>query len=337
MTGIIATVGKVIASKDEISKLTKIKVVNYLVNYGLKYDSFKYICLLHEIKKGTQERLNVFLELPGSRCRHVKAIGEIAEDKTYMLYDECADTQGEKNYMVMSGLYDIIDDLVVGEKIYYEDGLSIFSIKQIDKNKKRLCISCDKACDASSMISEGSAVSFDGLDKSYKVVRQNDKDFLRQLQTAKMIPDYIVLSFCKNKSDVEMARKEIETIFGQSVKILAKIQNRSSVENIDEIIDCTEGVVVERGDLIYTLEDFRLPCIQRMIIEKAKQKEKISIVASGFMSEFSRTSIMSRSEQSDVYRLKEEHGDYLLLTKETGKAPHALATVDAIQKILNVG
>lgn len=337
MTEIIVTVGQMIASESEISKLLKRKVTNYWVNFGLMKNSFGYICLLHKMKKASQVPLNIYLELPGSRCRHIKKIGDIKEDKTYMLYDGNAKRDGEQNYMLMSGLQDIMDDLVIGEKIYYEDGLCICSIKQIDKNRKRLLISCDISCDANSMISEGSAVSFNGFDKSYEVLRDEDRNFLKRMQKDNMLPDFFVVSFCKNKDDVIKARNEITTILGCDIKLLAKIQNQSSVKNIDEIINSTEGVVIERGDLLYVLDDYQLPYIQHMIIEKTKQEKKIAIVASGFMSEFSRTSIMNRSEQSDVYRLKEECGDFLLLTKETGKAPHAFATIDAIQKILELG
>lgn len=334
MTEIIATVGQMIASETEINKFLEKKVTNYWINYGLKRNSFVYISLLNKIKMKSQVPLAMYLELPGSRCRHVKQIGEILEDNIYMLYDENAKRNGEKNCMIMSGLCDIIDDLEIGEKIYYEDGLCICSIRQIDKEKKRVLISCDISCDAS-MISEGTAVSFNGVDKSYEVIRQKDKDFLEKLRKERIVPDFFVVSFCRDRNDVKTAKNKIAAIFNQDIRLLVKIQSRLSVENIDEIIDCAEGIVVERGDLIYTLnKDYYLPCVQRMIIEKAKEAKKISIVASGFMSEFSRTSIMNRSEQSDVYRLKEEGADYLLLTKETGKAPHAFATINAIQNIL---
>lgn len=337
MTEIIVTVGQMIASEKEISRLLEKKVINYWVNYGLKKNSFEYIRLLHKMREKSQKPLDIYLELPGSRCRHIKKMGEIKEDETYMLYDENAKRDGEKNYMVISGLQNIMDDLVIGEKIYYEDGLCICSIKEIDKSRKRLCISCDISCDANSMISEGSAVSFDGFDKSYEVLRDEDRNFLRRIQKDNMFPDFFVVSFCKNKDDVKKARDEITAILDSDIKLLAKIQNRSSIENIDEIITCTEGVVIERGDLLYVLDDYQLPYIQDTIIKKAKQEKRLVIVASGFMSEFSRTSIINRSEQSDVYRLKEECGDFVLLTKETGKAPHAFATIDAVQKILGLG
>lgn len=334
MTRIIATVGQMIASEKEINKLLKKNVYDYWINYGLKKNSFEYLRLLNKIKKENMDSLSIYLELPSSRCRHVMKIGEIKEDKVYTLYDINAQKDIEENYMIMSGLSEIMDDLAVGEKIYYEDGICICCIKEIDKMKGRLRISCDISCNANCIISEGSAVSFNGKDKNYEIFRKEDRNFLTKLKESKIIPDYFVVSFCKNGREIEKVRNEISETLNQDINLLAKIQNKMSVQNINDIIINTEGVVIERGDLIYALEDYQLPCVQKMIIDKARSEKRISIVASGFMSEFSKTSIMNRSEQSDVYRLKEECCDFLLLTKETGKAPHALATVDIIQKIL---
>lgn len=335
MTKIIATVGPAIASKEEISKMIKRGVNDFWVNYGLKKDSSKYINMLYTMKMGIHPLLKIYLELPASRCRHIKEVGEINEDCVYKIYDETVVNKKEKNYLIMSNLSPIMNDLEVGEKIFYEDGLCICSIKEIDTVRKEyIIVSCDKAySDSEGKITEGSAVSFDGVDKKYEILRNKDREFIKYLKQNEIIPDFFALSFCKNRVDVENTKNEIEEILQQNIKVLTKIQNKSSVEYANEIIDCSEGVVIERGDLIYALKDYQLPETQNCILKKAKQCGKLSIVSSGFMSEYSKTSIINRAEQSDVYRLKEEKGDFLLLTRETGKAPHALATVDAIQKI----
>lgn len=336
MSGIIATVGPSIATENNINILLKKKVVDFWVNYGLQKNSFNYLSLLNKVREKKHIPLNIYLELPGSRCRHGKKKGELLEDETYFIYDKNENIDdNDEHYMVMSGLGEIINEFEIGEKIYYEDGLVIFSIKNIDIEKKRLTVICN-LYSKNSVITEGSAVSFDGIEKSYEVIRNEDRVFLKNIKEAKMIPDFIAVSFCKNDSDVKNVRNEIENILEKNIKLLVKIQNHSSVKNIEKIISCADGIVIERGDLIYVLND-QLPFVQQTIIEKARYEKKTVIVASGFMSEFSRTSTINRSEQSDVYRLQEEGGDFLLLTKETGKAPHAVATIDEINKILSSG
>lgn len=337
MTGIIVTVGPMIATEKEINIILSKHVSNFWINYGLKKDSLKYLRQLNAVREKKQIPLYIYLELPGSRCRHSKIKGSFIEDETLFIYDENDNIEDiDKHYMTMSGLRKVIDEFQIGEKIYYEDGLYIFSIKKIDVEKKRLEVSCDLCCKDKCIITEGSAVSFDGTEKNYEVIRDIDRSFLKKIKEEKMIPDFIAVSFCKNSNDVENVKKEIENILGKKIKLLVKIQNYSAVKNIKEIISCADGIVIERGDLIYVLND-QLPYMQQTIIEMARQENKTVIVASGFMSEFSRTSTINRSEQSDVYRLKEERGDFLLLTKETGKAPHALATIDEINKILSSG
>lgn len=337
MTNIIATVGPAIARESELNKLIKKNVMDYWVNYGLKKNSHQYVQLICKLRDEKKIPLRFYFELPSNRCRHIRQHGKIKEDQTYKLYDEHVKDMHEENYLVMGGLANIMSNLEVGEKIIYEDGLCIVSIKELDTFEKGyISVTCDKACgNFNGGITEGSAVSFDGADKEFELIREKDIYFLEQLYQENLIPDFFAISFCKNGNDVQEVRCKIEEILHRKIKVLTKIQSKCAVECIDEIIEFSDGVVVERGDLIYALqEDSYLPQIQRMILEKAKRKKKIAIVSSGFMSEYSKTSIMNRAEQSDVYRVCEEGGDFLLLTRETGKAPHAIATVDAIQKIL---
>ena len=108
--------------------------------------------------------------------------GNFLEDGTYFIYDENDNIDdNDEHYMTMSGLNKIINEFKIGEKIYYEDGLYIFSVKNIDVEKKRLNVSCDLCCKERCIITEGSAVSFDGDEKKFEIIRDVDRSFLKKL------------------------------------------------------------------------------------------------------------------------------------------------------------
>lgn len=335
MPRIIATVGPMIAQEKELNKLIARGVNDYWVDNGLK-QSFRYMRLLNKYKSTKPNSITVYLDLPSSRCRHVKLSGEIIDDRAYTIFDEKSSISKEDDYLVMSGLQDIITHLHVGEKIYYEDGLCVFSIREINVEKSMIIAVCDKMFEKEkqSTIRVNSSISFDGEDKPYSVLRKSDLEFLTKCRDNNIKPDYIALSFCKNENDIIQAISQIRLIF-EDVLFLVKIQTREAIHRIDSIIDNSDGIVIERGDLIYLLQDFSLPFIQKLIIDKAHNSKKKSVVANGFMSEYARASLLSRAEQSDVYRLLEEGADYILLTKETGMLDHPIATIDAINMIFN--
>lgn len=331
-TNVIATLGPMIASEEEIFTLINKGVTDFWIDYGLKNADI-YIRLLKNIMN--KQQINLYLDFPSSRCCHLQSKGEIVVDHEYDLYDESDVINKDENYLTMRGLRAVLPNLEIGEKIYYNDKLYIFGIREIDEKNNRLVVSCEKMNDSTSVDSNTSNwISFDGMDKKYDILRNIDREILLRLKKKNILPDYIALSFCKDQNDVVSTRREIQGIFGKDIKILVKLQNRSSVNHIDEIITCSEGIVIDREDLVYAIEAYRLPEIQQIIIKKAKEKKKKSILCGSYMSEFSKTLNVNTAEQSDVYRVKEEGGDFILLTKETSYASHAIATVEEIYRII---
>ena len=140
---------------------------------------------------------------------------------------------------------------------------------------------------------------------------------------AKHACDYLALSFVNSREDVIEARKIIDESGGDAL-IISKIESHRSIENIDEIIDVSDGIMVARGDLGVDVPMEELPILQKNIIEKCRQNAKFAIVATEMLASMSDNSRPTRAEVSDVANAILDGTDCVMLSGETtiGKYPY---------------
>lgn len=146
--------------------------------------------------------------------------------------------------------------------------------------------------------------------------------------------DFIAHSFVRRADDV----KEIQKILDQHhspIKIISKIENQEGIDNIDEIIDASYGIMVARGDLGIEIPAERIPAIQSMIIKKCIKAHKPVIVATQMLHSMINNPRPTRAEVSDIANAVNQHTDALMLSGETayGKYPlEAIATMSRIAR-----
>jgi len=144
--------------------------------------------------------------------------------------------------------------------------------------------------------------------------------------------DYLALSFVNRKEDVIEARKIIEEAGGDSC-IISKIESSVGIENIDEIIDVSDGIMVARGDLGVEVPLEKLPALQKSIITKCRQKGKFAIVATEMLASMYENPRPSRAEVSDVANAVLDGTDCVMLSGETTIGKHPIAAVAIMSKI----
>ena len=134
--------------------------------------------------------------------------------------------------------------------------------------------------------------------------------------------DYLALSFVTKKEDVEAARKIVEKSNGDA-RIISKIESRMGIENIDEIIDASDGIMVARGDLGVEVPMEELPIIQKEIIRKCRENGKFAIVATEMLASMYENPRPTRAEVTDIANAVLDCTDCVMLSGETtvGKYP----------------
>jgi pyruvate kinase len=144
--------------------------------------------------------------------------------------------------------------------------------------------------------------------------------------------DYIAQSFVRNKEDVLEVRK----ILGEDskCKIIAKIENKKAIENIDEILDVCDGIMIARGDLGVSLPIYQVPVVQKMLIRKAKQKNRFVITATQMLESMTENVMPTRAEVSDVANAVFDGTDFVMLSAETSVGKYPVETVRMMNEIL---
>ena len=141
--------------------------------------------------------------------------------------------------------------------------------------------------------------------------------------------DFIAHSFVRNRSDV-IAVQRILDEQDSSIKIIAKIENQSGVDNIDEILDVAYGVMVARGDLAIEIPFARVPRIQKMLINKCIEKRKPVIIATQMLHSMIEEPRPTRAEVNDVASAIYNQADAMMLSGETAIGDFPVEAVKAM-------
>jgi pyruvate kinase len=143
--------------------------------------------------------------------------------------------------------------------------------------------------------------------------------------------DYLAVSFSETKNDI----KKYKNILGSKVKIIAKIESKKGVDNIDELIDCADGIMVARGDLGDHIHIEDVPIFQKLIIKKCNEKNRFVITATEMLLSMSENTTPERAEASDVANAVLDGSNALMLSEETSIGKHPVLAVKTMSKIIS--
>lgn len=144
--------------------------------------------------------------------------------------------------------------------------------------------------------------------------------------------DFLALSFVSTKEDVQEARKIIDEV-GSDIKVIAKIESATGINNIDEILDVVDGVMVARGDLGEEVAISLLPVYQKLIIRKAREHGKFCIVATEMLESMKKNSRPTRAEVTDVANAVLDGTDAIMLSGETTTGSYPTSAVKYMSSI----
>lgn len=146
--------------------------------------------------------------------------------------------------------------------------------------------------------------------------------------------DFLSCSSIKTKSDVEKYKDLAFNYSNGLVKVISRIENIDSVNNIDEIVDLSDGIIISRGQLSVTVPVEQIPFIQKDIIKKCNRKNKLVMVSTQILSSMTENPRPTRADVSDVYNLVSDGIDAAILTTTTTYGLYPIETVLMLKKIL---
>lgn len=326
-TKIIATVGPSSSNKEVLKEmiLNGVDVVRINLSHASKDFQEETINKVREIEKELNKPVGIMLDITGPNIR----LDEIKENKVYLTKDKeiklysypvlCNNTQISINFS------NIVDELKPGDKIYLSDGTIELEVIELELDYV-LC-----KINNSGYIYSKQSVHFN-RNVNLPFISQKDKeDILRAIE---LNIDFLALSFVRDEQDVlEVVDMLIENE-NNHISIISKIENASALNNLEEILKVSDGVMVARGDLAIEMSLERLPFFQKTILEKAREYEKISIIATDFLMTMENNSIPSRSEVSDIYNAVMDKCDAVMLSGETTIGEYPVECVKTMNKVI---
>ena len=216
-------------------------------------------------------------------------------------------------------------DIKIGGSILVDDGLLKFKvIDVIDK-----CIKCKVV--VGGMIKNHKGVNVPNVNINLPSITEKDKDDI--IFGCKMGVDFIAASFIRKASDILEVRKVLEENNGDQIKIIAKIESQEGVDNIDSIIEVTDGVMVARGDMGVEIPIEKVPIIQKKIIKKCNDAGKIVITATQMLDSMIRNSLPTRAEASDICNAIFDGTDAIMLSGESASGNFPVEAAKMMSKI----
>ena len=144
--------------------------------------------------------------------------------------------------------------------------------------------------------------------------------------------EYIAQSFVRTKKDILDVRDLLKT--GSRCRIVAKIENREGIKNIDEIIRTSDGIMIARGDMGVSLPIYEIPVIQKMVIKKCNRAKKFVITATQMLESMTENLRPTRAEVTDVANAIIDGTDFVMLSAESAVGKHPVETVMMINNVI---
>jgi len=208
----------------------------------------------------------------------------------------------------------VIDNLKVGTTILLNDGFVRLEVVSVEEDG----VTC-KILDSASLISRR-GVNIPGVELNIPFVSEDDEADIKY--ACEHDGDYLGISFVSSADDVRAARSLLKKYGREDMLILSKIETKKAIENIDSIIDETDGIIVARGDLSVEVPFVQVPVLQKEIVRKCREKGKICIVATEMLKSMCKNSRPTKAELTDVATAVFDGADGVWLSDETTIGAH---------------
>ena len=326
-TKIVCTLGPASQTKEVITGLCKagMNVARLNFSHGTHEDHQQKIDLVKQVREELGLPIAILLDTKGPEYR-IKTFesGKIFladGDKFTFTADDVVGTK-ERVSVSYAKLH---EELEVGNKILLNNGLLTFVVDSIEGHD----INCTVICGGE--LSDRKSMSFPGKVMSQPYLSEQDKKDIK-FGVENGI-DYIACSFVSQKQDLIDVRSFMREICAENIELIAKIENQSGVDNIEEICQYCDGIMVARGDMGVEIPFEYLPAIQKMLITKCRMLGKRVITATEMLESMITNSRPTRAEISDIANAVYDGTSAIMLSGETAAGKYPIQSVETMAKI----
>ncbi len=216
-------------------------------------------------------------------------------------------------------------DLAIGNTILVDDGLIELEVAKINGNEVK-CIAKNNG-----ELGENKGINLPGISVQLPALSEKDMEDLKF--GCENNVDFIAASFIRKAQDVRNVREILKQNGGDRVLIISKIENREGLNNFDEILEESDGIMIARGDLGVEIPVEEVPLAQKMMIKKCNLAGKIVITATQMLDSMIKNPRPTRAEANDVANAILDGTDAIMLSGETAKGDYPIESVKVMSKI----
>ena len=325
-TKIIASIGPASDTVEVMSEMVNngMDCARINLSHATEEGIIKTIDVVREVRRICNRPIAIMYDTKGPEFRTLEfESGGVALKKGNSIKMSKTCIHGNQNEFGVNHS-EAIDFIEVGDKVLIDNAL--LELKVIEKQNDYVVLEAL----GDGKIQNHKTVNVPGVDLKLDFISEADlKDIAF---AAKHSCDYLALSFVTSKEDVIAARKIIEDSGGDAL-IISKIESQKGIENIDEIIEVSDGIMVARGDLGVEVSLEKLPMLQKGIIKKCREKGKFAIVATEMLASMYKNPRPTRAEVSDVANAILDGTDCVMLSGETTIGQHPIESVEIMSRI----
>ncbi|WP_449621462.1 pyruvate kinase [Robertmurraya sp. Marseille-Q9965] len=328
-TKIVCTIGPASESVEKLTQLMEagMNVARLNFSHGDFEEHGNRIKNIREAAQKLNKNVAILLDTKGPEIRTNNMVnGAIELEAGKNITISMTEVEGtvDKFSITYEGL---IDDVEVGSKILLDDGLIGLEVIEIDRSAKEIHTKILN----SGTLKNKKGVNVPGVSVKLPGITEKDaKDIMFGIEQE---VDFIAASFVRRASDVMEIRKLLEENNGTHINIIPKIENQEGVDNIDEILEVSDGLMVARGDLGVEIPAEEVPLVQKNLIKKCNDLGKPVITATQMLDSMQRNPRPTRAEASDVANAIFDGTDAIMLSGETAAGMYP---VEAVQTMHNI-
>jgi len=326
-TKVICTIGPACESEEILTKmcLEGMNVARLNFSHGTHAEHQNKIDLIKKVREKLNLPIAIMLDTKGPEYR----IGTFENKKITLNDGDTFTFTIDKivgNQERVSVNYDhLIEDLSIGDTVSVNNGLVTFRVMEITGD--------DAVCQVLSggELSDRKSMNFPGKVMKHEFLSQQDKEDL--LFGIENRVDFVAASFVSRKQDVADMRNFLDANGGEDIDIIAKIENRSGVDHVEEICEIADGIMIARGDLGVEIPFVEVPAVQKYLINKCRLLGSRVITATEMLETMIYNPRPTRAELSDVANAVYDGTSAVMLSGETasGKYP-----VEAVKNMVEI-
>jgi len=325
LTKIVATLGPASDTDETIAKLIQsgVNVFRFNTKHGTVDWHEERIKRVQAIANDLKMDIGILLDLQGPEIRLETKNKEKIQVKQDQIIRIVPSFVNEEDLVCIPHQL-VFDTLKSGDQILIDDGSLELIAEEVTSDHILARVTEDNE------IGHRKGVNLPGVDIDLPSLIDDDLVKLDMAATNKV--DFVALSFCRSKNDIDILREQM-TKRGIDAKIVAKIESQKALDNLTEIIETADVIMVARGDLGVEVPIERLANIQKQMIRKCRLANKPVITATQMLESMTNSQTPTRAEATDVANAVLDGTDAIMLSGETANGKYPVKAVQAMAKI----